>query len=391
MVTLGTIDITSKPRTAPARPQKKQQQGPPRKQKQKKDKKKQHRPPRGLAMSECARKYRAAVQTPFSPQALGACLPYPPDRDSLKVTTLNRFALTVHSGGTAAVYVAPCLSSDSFSLWATDGTAAFAPFVAAATNTAPAGWFGVNCNSPFQGGTLISPGALEGRVVSVGLRVTYTGSVSSMAGTYSCYVDPAHACVNSATFSAAGISAALETRYCRITDRPFEQGFTIVNPAEQNYAGSQNASKYDNKTNWFPCYYPWSQGMDINCLMANQVGAIANGGAPIIFLIQAATAGSTFYVEYVQHLEFVGKAASYGLTVSHNDHNAANMITAGADRAAAMAVGTPGAAWSNIFSAAFRAANSVAGRSLANAGLRYAMEAGRAGYGRRRGQLAQVM
>lgn len=384
-----TIDITpAKPKTPKVQQNPpKQKQGPPRKDKKNK---KQNRPKRGPgpAMTECARKYRAAVQTPFSPQALGACLPYPPDRDSLKATTLNRFALTAHTGGTAGFYISPCLANDNFTIWATDGSAAFAPFVASSSNTAPAGWVGINNNSPFSGSALGSPGALEGRIVSVGFRVTYTGNVSSMAGTFSCYVDPSHACVNNSNFTASAISAALETRYCRISDRPFEQGFTVVNASEQQYTGAQYVSRYDNKTNWLTALYPWSCGTDINCLSANQVGALQNGGAPIVVIIQAAAAGATFYVEYIQHIEYVGKSASYGLTVSHNDHNAANMITAGADRAAAMAVGSPNASWSNIFSAAFRAANSNMGRSLANAGLRYAMEAGRNGYGRRRGQLA---
>lgn len=340
------------------------------------------------AMSECARKYYVSIQRPFAPEALGCCLPYPPDRDSLKVTSIARFNLTLSAAGKGVVYFSPSLANDATCLWYTNAADPTPIFTVGAVDTAPAGMVSLMHNGPFSRSQLTQTGFLEGRIVSCGFRVQYLSSVSAMSGTYASYVDPAHACVNAAQLSPLGnLYTALETRIVRITDRAFEQGFTVVRESEHSYASSSDTRGAGASTGNLNVIYPWSNGIDVNGTPMLATGWLYNG-APIAMLsVSGASSGSQFYVEYIQHMEFVGKGASYGLTPSHNDHNAANVISAAADRAPAEALSNPGSPWSDIMSRAMSKVASHAASSMGRTVATGVLAAAR-GVGPRRGQLA---
>lgn len=318
--------------------------------KQKPRRQKGKRVPRGPMLSECAMKYKAAVARPFSVDAIGACLPFPPDRDSLKATGLTRFPLIADASGNAFCLFAPTIVNDKICAWINSTTGTI-PVTVAVVDTPPANYAAYGMTGlPFSA-SAISGATIQGRIVSVGFRITYNGPVTAMSGLYFSYCDPQHGNLNLAAYNYAGLFSTLETKIKRVTADAFEQGFTIVNPAEQAYVGNKEyIGSAGTIGSDLVALYPWSGGQDINYKGPNTAGYLANGGAPIVFGVNGASAGSAYYVELVTHVEYTGKGASYGLTPSHNDHNAANVITAAADRSVGEFNSDPNKTWSNVLS-----------------------------------------
>lgn len=317
--------------------------------------------PKGPRMSECASKYMASVARPFSAHARGACLPHPPDRASLKVDGFSKFFVTTDSLGSGFVLVSPCLANDRAYAWcnATSGTI---PFAVNTTDTAPVNYSLVKMSTlPFNAQT-ISSGNVEGRIVAIGIRVTYLGSVSNMAGVIYHYSDPAHANVNLAEFSAANLIALNETKVVRVTAKAFEVGHTLVRPEEANYSGirewREGTSSVAGATlsAGIAAFYPWSQNVDINNqnTTATSVAPVQNGAPSIVMAFAGTTPGSQFMVELIQHCEYVGRSAQFGLTPSHNDTPAASVIQAAADSAPLDFNATPGRTWAATLSNAVK-------------------------------------
>jgi len=341
-------------------------------------------------MSHCAMKYLACLREPFSEKAAGACLPYPPDRDSLKVTVYARFNIQVGTSGDNRILVAPCLSSNSVAIWYSQSDSGTVPFTTTVVNTPPTNWSALSfSNLPFTS-TQINQGLVAGRIVSVGIRMTYTGKVTDMGGAYYSWVSPGHESVNiigndirSGTTTLLGNQ---EVRFKRVTDKPMEEAFTVTSDAEHMYYGYNDLRMYGNTYGSSISEYPWSKGVDVNGNNANSASYTWNGAPCIIFGV---TGGSgAYYVEVVQHVEYVGRAAMYGLTPSHNDHNAANLIQKAAESAVTDVNNKPDSSWASIVANAMRTAISSTqtplGQQVVGAAARVAMN----GIGRRMGQLA---
>lgn len=305
------------------------QQPPARSKKQKK--------PRGQQMSECASKYYASIARPFSTQAMGACLPFQPDRDSLKVQGMVRIPVTTASNGAAFVMFSPTLAFDALSGWYTTGAKSL-PAVIDNAGASPNMQAFSFPTLPFSAADF-NGNLVAGRVVSVGVRMTYTGSVSDMAGLYFSYADPEHSTVNALSCDPTGANQLLsnyETKLTRVSERAFEVGFTVVNANEHDYSGFSEARAYGSTiATGLRSVYPWSKNVDANNLGPSEAGRVGAAAPCIIVGVLGQTTGKNFYVEIIQHIEYVGKKAGYGLTPSHNDHNAGNIITAAADRAQA--------------------------------------------------------
>jgi len=350
--------------------------------------KRKKQPAKANFMSECARKYLSAITRPFSSEAEGACLPYPPDRNSQKVTALTRFNLTAEGSGDAWVMIAPCLASDYIAIWTNAGSVTI-PFTVAALNTAPANYTGYTfATLPYSGSDLATPGLVDGRVVSVGIRMTYTGSVSAMAGTYFAYSEPGHGNVNCTGLSfSSGLFTATETSVRRVTDQKFEIGWTVVNDNEHSYVGGSSFLKNTSTGNNL-ALYPWSNEIDVNGKGVNTAGYLLNGAPSLIAGVAGGTSAGKYYVEVIQHVEYVGKKASVGLTPSHNDHNAANVITAAADRAAGEFSARPEESWSKCVSRVLRNVVSEHASQGTKMAFGFATRVAAARVGRRRGQLA---
>lgn len=338
-------------------------------------------------MTECARKYLACISRPFSSDAEGACLPFPPDRNSLKATGISRFTLTADASGNSFVALAPCTANDRVAFWY-NNTSGTWPITVVTADTAPANYgAGKFTTLPYAQAQLTT--TVQARIVSVGFRITYVGTVSNMAGFYFAYCDPGHGDINSSDFTVSNVFTAMECKNKRITDRAFEMAYTVATEEEHKYTGKADYEAGATAVSGscgLTSMWPWSK-VDINGKSSAQTGFVQNGSAPIIFGTSGTTPGTTFYVELIEHVEYVGKGASYGLTPSHNDHNAANVIVAASERAIGDFNAKPEASWSSVVSKAVKTAiNEVQtpmGRTVVNAAVRAAGTY----LGRRRGQL----
>lgn len=333
-----------------------------------------------------------SIARPFSSAALGACLPYSPDRNSLKVTTLDRFSLTATADGTCYIAIAPCLANDAYYIYYNGASSTMTwPYIYADVEPVPPQGFYQTHNGPFTTSQLRygALSAVSGRVVSVGIRITYTGTVSNMSGTYFANVPPDHQCVNQAGYNPSNVLAFLETKVSRVTGAPFEMGFAPSTPEEHKYFGINEQHTFG-ANNTTQAIYPWSSGKDANNKTSGTSGYIQTGAPCILAGVLGATNGAPFYVEVIQHLEFCGKGAAYGLTPSHNDEQGAGMVQAASERATAEYNASGDTSWATTMAKSFNKVMSEHGsrmaRGAANAVLRGAMR----NVGRPRDQLAQL-
>lgn len=343
-------------------------------------------------MSECARKYLACIAEPFSLRAAGACLPYPPDRDSLKVTSYARFSIGVDANGDNRIMFAPCLAKDARSLWYSANAAGVVPMTLAALNTAPANWAATSFTDlPFTTNDLGTSGTVSGRIVSVGIRMTYLGKSSDMEGVFYTWQDPAHNNINIAgndvRTGATLLLGNSDVKVRRVSAGPHEMAFTVVSDKEHEYTGAASSVTGTAAAAPFNCraHYPWSSGVDMNGSVPTSAGYVNNGAPCIIFGVSAGS--GTYWVEVVQHVEYVGRGAVYGATASHNDHNAANTIQKAAETAHVETNAHPNKSWTSVVYDAFETANHVVQTPLGGAMASMAMRTAMSGLGRQVGAL----
>lgn len=308
------------------------------------------------SMPECTAKFLDAIARPFSTNALGACLPFAPDRDSLKVTTITRFNAYPGLDGAFVVALCPSLANDLPSAYQT-GTSASGLVNWPNTVTWPLvtgnGSY-YSANTPFTAAQ-IAAGGVSGRIVSVGIRISYIGQVATMSGMNFAYVSPEHINTNVSAYNIDGMLSTVDTKVCRVSNRPFEMGMTVCAPNEHKYTGANETSNWDTAKPSTLIYYPWSSGIDFNNKRLGQALYMPLWGSPIAtFGVAGAATGTTFYVEIIQHMEFVGKMASFGLTPSHNDEAGAAKVTAAAERASAEFNAAADAHWTSTVYKTFK-------------------------------------
>lgn len=326
---------------------------------------------RGPTMSECGSKYFAAVSMPFSNAALGACLPFAPDKNSLKANSYMRLPIITNSSGDFVVFLSPCIANDLVSVWHTTGTFTGIPMVVATLNTPPANWVSHNNTTlPFTSSTL-NAGGVEGRIVSMGIRVTYTGTVSAMSGYYQIYSSPDHGNVNNSNLYTY-LNTSSEVKVRRVMDKPVEQGFTIINADERSYVSLKDRAT--TLANQCVTFYPWSGNIDINGRQGQDAGYISNGSTPIVIRgIGLPPSTNCVLVEIIGHYEYVGPSATFGLSPSHNDQEAGEKILAAADRAPPEYNARPDSTWAatvrKTFNDVMREASGHATRGAMSAGM----------------------
>lgn len=134
----------------------------------------------------------------------------------------------------------------------------------------------------------------------------------------------------------------------------------MVRPEEANYSGirewREGTSAATGATNsvGISAFYPWSQNIDMNNVNTAAVATspVTNGAPSIVLAFAGTTPGSQFMVELIQHCEYVGKSAQFGLTPSHNDSVAAGIVQAAADSSPLDFNATPGKTWASTITSA---------------------------------------
>jgi len=189
----------------------------------------------------------------------------------------------------------------------------------------------VKPNSPYASSQFLETAqggaAVQGRLVSFGASIQYTGTVLQMGGIYYSYSSPNHENLNNSLYSTDRIGAQDETFVERITAKKQWFAMSSIDDVETSYSGPASSLLVNNSLTGTNSVYPYSQGY----LLENSFGlynptsfsAVAPGGAPMVMIVNSVgiPAGSSvsFEVELVQHVEFIGTATAALHTPTHSD------------------------------------------------------------------------
>jgi hypothetical protein len=310
--------------------------------------------PSDVALSHCAAKYATAIGDPWSPFAEGACVPRHPSRPSHKVRGFARFTVTIGTGGVGYALFSPCLSNDYNAIYYSGSSYAGTLVNTAITNLTTGNNIGKITTLPYGAATLqpsdkYTPPSLAGRIVSAAISWQYTGTVSNMGGVVYALVEPNHSNVNQIGDNKVGTYAECLTM--RVDNKRHWVGISAIDDSEINYPEPDyNGTVSSNLS----VNYPYSNGQSLGSSDA------AVGGAPI-GLYFTGTAGNTFQVEVVEHVEYVGITAQSSITPTHSDARGFEIVQNASARIPALQQEKPEATRPTLMSAALR----MVGRELA--------------------------
>lgn len=283
-----------------------------------------------LSLSACALKFALAISEPFHPSARNACLPCYPAIDSQKITLFTRFPAVVGTAGMGFVTWGACLASDVPCAYTTTVAFTLATHsVLSANDVYNTGvtpmFFGQNPYFAAQLSNVNGTGLLYGRVVSVGIRVTYVGTTLHESGVYYNLVTPNHESAASVANTSSGIAAFSETEVCGITRKSCSNAMYPISSEEVEYSNSGNRGVAH-------MLYPFSAGETrFNDNFTNTVAGFSVAPLAGMFVFTG-VAGSSMLVEMVQHCEYTGRLAGSLVTSSDSDQRGFEIVTAAARR-----------------------------------------------------------
>lgn len=287
-----------------------------------------------MALSKCALKFALAIADPFHPAAKGACLPCFPSPLSQKVTGYTRFNAVVGSTGFGFLQVCPCVANDLPIAFYSSSTAYGLTNVQAlsANNVLFNGVVAANLtNLPYNSSTLANSvqggDNIAARVVSIGVRVSYVGTTLNESGTYSCLVSPTHENLGITASTQANLSAYAEACVTSITREVCELSAFPVSPMETQYGTATQVNQVT------PLLYPYSNNDTVITTQGYTyaVNTLLVGSSPILVTFTG-TAGNSFLVEIIEHVEYSGLVSSAFSTPTDSDQKGFEIVSAAADR-----------------------------------------------------------
>lgn len=272
-----------------------------------------------LKVSECALKFGMALKDPFSLQARGACIPTLPSKETFKQYAQTAVTMVVGSSGYGHFLLTPAVSNISpqcvYTNSATAGYGSSANPTLVSGGGLSSGWatttlplvFGA---SAFSSGTTDSETNLQGKIVSVGVKVRYTGTVMNCGGLITSYSSPTHA-------DLWGIAPATLNNYVGVRRYVIKPGVTYIQSSGPSCEDDLDFPSAALRTGTTTLEYlqPWSGGLYLGGTAAgfDQYAVAASdsyGPAPIVFSIQS-TPGNTFDVEFCMNVEYTGATANF--------------------------------------------------------------------------------
>lgn len=289
-------------------------------------------------LSKCALRFALAISQPFHPSARGACLPVYPSPPSFKVTSFQRYGFALGTQGYGFLTLTPTLGSDLPCVFhsTTAYTNANTAVPLSAANTLTTGVQAVTMsNLPFNGASLLQNFATQGspacgRIVSVGLKVSYIGTTLNESGVFHIYASPNHNSVLANAESEPKSSALLECEVCPIGRKSCNASLYPISEVETSYN--------DGPTGQTVACYPYSGGdTQINGGHAYSAGShgghAVNMGSPCVIIHANGVASSKFLVEVVVHAEYIGSATAAQASPSDSDQRGFEIVAAAAQRA----------------------------------------------------------
>lgn len=286
-------------------------------------------------MSGCAAHYALTIAAPFDTRAIGACVPTFPARMSQKISARTFGTLAV---GTSIGFIAvsPCVAADQPSCWYSTGayisdTMTIEPYSLSPGIISIPQTTLVNNGNLFTDGGAVTPSTLTARVVSVGLRIRYSGTELNRGGTIYGLVTPDHGNINGAGVSFMG--SFKECIKVPVGRQWTELVVSAVDPDETVYPDGSTlislGSAGSGAAEAIRMLYPYSQGASITA------SAVAVG-APVAAFIVTGHPGNHFEFELITHLELIGRSVQAVSTKSHSDVQGMSDVTQAAGSAASM-------------------------------------------------------
>jgi len=280
-------------------------------------------------LSECAAKYAVAICDPWSPLAIGCCVPKHPSRPSQKVTSYLKGTVTIGTSGFGWVAITPCLANDYHSVCYTASNYSGSNIDISDT-TPVTGVFRIPIgNQPYPHTAFVDSTAgpfrpaIAGRIVSGSLSVEYTGTELNRGGAVICFTDPDHSSLQQVQCDSimSRREAAYETSTasrdkCRVSVYGLEE-------SELQYPDLASAETFDQQV--LKAIYPYANEQAVST-----IGSDARIGAPIMAAIMTGVAGNTYRFEYVQHVEYIGVMAETMLTPNVTDAKGFELVQSAA-------------------------------------------------------------
>lgn len=311
-----------------------------------------------VSLQQCTIRYAVAVADPFNAKARGACIPVD-NGSSMKATGFVRLDITSATTG-GLIYCMPSVASDMPAFFYTDSTwvGTTCPFATVgntgAASTLNVGWNAGYVALPFSAGQCIGPGitgnlanGVTSKIVSAGIRLSYTGTELNKGGVIYCYHDPAHATV--AQVNASNIGSLADSTVDDVSRMPCTLSMYGTLPQENNFAMTDFTI---NSVNQIENLLLYPYGGRNTTGWVNNLGAVAAVFAPVfpnsaslltggnpsmgapISVISYTSAGvsSSFHLEYTVHAEYQGKPAASMLTPNAADPDGVAMVKSAAAR-----------------------------------------------------------
>lgn len=262
-----------------------------------------------MGLSPCATKYALAIARPFAPAAAGACIPVFPSPDSQKICCIQRaVTLVVGTGGVGGAYLAPCVANNVANVVVT--TAQYAGTdLALDSPEIPGDWsLGYPSSLPYGGSVLeptdLGPAGVRSRIVSFGVRVTYTGTQLDMGGQIAGFFDPSH----------NGVGQTVDWTLANMTTQPYVSYEAV--DRRMNFQ-LQTASVDAHEVSFEPGNRLYSLNLDGGNHDTSTYTGVRNDAIGVIMVV--GKPGTTFNLEIVTHVEYVGAPCSSAVTPTHTD------------------------------------------------------------------------
>jgi len=329
------------------------------------------RPPQGqVVLSRPALRYMLAIADPWHEQALHSSIPMSAGMTH-KVCGFVRGQFEIGTGGHGFIFISPTLARDAPMITHTNVAFTHNYFsVLTGLDTLEAG---VNmvpmANLPYSSNQLIADDnvpAVTGRIVSVSVRVKYTGTELNRSGLSYGFRSPRHSSVQT---TAAGNAASIdylgthfetyirsnERKQFSVNDHAIRQSeLELSQMAQFEFANLQNART--------AAIYPYSRTNKAWTTVGGVEWTIDNGvnqgyvGAPTMVIAVTGVNGSPYQYEVITHVEYSGVAATASSTPTHSDAQGTQRVIAAAHRAGLVRHNTQAAGTGNIMYSEIRAA-----------------------------------
>ncbi len=292
--------------------------------------------PQGIvSLSKCALKLALAYADPWHPKARGVCIPDGQRPSTFKQPATQRITAFIGSSGLGFIALTPSLSNDAPNCYYTLSTfSSDRAVILSANNTLTTGVTRGYATSlrGFNDALIATADAdvISGRVVTVNAKVTYTGTVDKMGGMVYCFEDPDHLSVAGAGPTDVGSNFS-SASLAPVTRKPCELTLLPKNSREVQFTGN-------GVTGTTSVVYPYSNGegdMATAYKSTTTYTDTVNGcvvGVPVALILVNGSAGETFHVDVITHVEYCGVLVDQETTVNPVDKPGAEMVLGAAQR-----------------------------------------------------------